>query len=271
LVTREFLVPLLFACLVWWASTGVILALVRVAPRSSYGWSLAALSLLLIASMGGIAAVSGSTDVGAAYISFACGVAVWAWLEFSYLTGYLTGPNKASCPPLTRPLQKFRLAIGTSLYHELAVIGAGASLLVMSWGQPNQVGLWTYCVLWAMRWSAKLNMFLGVRNLNEEWFPDHLRYLGSYLSRRNINLLFPVSITVAALTGGAILHAIAQPGVIDGARVGGCLVFAMLLLGSLEHWFLVLPLNASALWNWAMPAPPRTEAEPKPVRFTAAV
>ena len=45
----------------------------------------------------------------------------------------------------------------------------------------NQVGLWTFVILWAMRQSAKLNVFLGVRNLSEEFLPEHLRYLETSL------------------------------------------------------------------------------------------
>jgi putative photosynthetic complex assembly protein 2 len=264
--------PLLFASVIWWFSTGVILAMVR-APRSSYGWSMAALSVLLIGAMHGMVSVSGNaTDPGAAYFSFACGIVVWAWQEFSYLTGYLTGPNKLPCPARAGQFRRFWLAIGTSLYHELAVVAAGLSLLVLTWGQPNQVGLWTYCVLWIMRWSAKLNMFFGVRNLNEEWFPDHLRYLGSYLTRRNINLLFPVSVTAFTVYGGFMLSELNNPGLPVFDRAGGLLVFGMLALGTLEHWLLLLPVPGSALWNWFMPPadPPSADsARPESDALTA--
>ena len=38
-------------------------------------------------------------------------------------------------------------------------------------------------------------MFLGVPNLTEEFLPEHLHYLKSFLSRKPMNLLFPVSVT----------------------------------------------------------------------------
>jgi putative photosynthetic complex assembly protein 2 len=264
-----FVASLLFAVLVWWFSTGVLLALVR-APRSSYGWSMAALSVLLVGAMHGMVSVAAEADdTGAAYLSFVCGIVVWAWLEFSYLTGYLTGPNRVSCPPGSGQFKRFALAIGTSLYHEFAVIAAGASLWLLTWEQPNRVGFWTFCVLWFMRWSAKLNMFLGVRNLNEEWFPDHLRYLGSYLTRRNINALFPVSVTAGATLCGFLLHALGQPGVTDFERTAGLLVFAMLALGTLEHWMLILPVPGNALWDWAVPGLRERERKGEPVKLTA--
>ena len=50
-----------------------------------------------------------------------------------------------------------------------------------------------------MRESAKLNLFLGVRNLSEEFLPAHLAYLQSYFRRRSMNMLFPFSVTVSTV------------------------------------------------------------------------
>ncbi|HIP79930.1 MAG TPA: DUF3623 family protein [Kiloniellaceae bacterium] len=36
------------------------------------------------------------------------------------------------------------------------------------------------------------------------------------------------------------------------AAAGYTLVGAMVVLGTLEHWLLVLPLQDSALWRWAL-------------------
>ncbi|WP_163591818.1 DUF3623 family protein, partial [Klebsiella pneumoniae] len=58
--------------------------------------------------------------------------------------------------------------------------------------------------LWLMRLSAKLNVFLGVRNLNEQFLPEHLRYMHSYFRQRSSNALFPVSVIgVTALAASA--------------------------------------------------------------------
>ena len=38
-----------------------------------------------------------------------------------------------------------------------------------------------------MRQSAKLNVFLGVRNLNADFLPDHLKYLQTYFVRAPMN------------------------------------------------------------------------------------
>ncbi|MEM9383723.1 MAG: putative photosynthetic complex assembly protein PuhE [Pseudomonadota bacterium] len=245
----ELLLPPLFALLLWWTSTGVLLLLVR-APRRTYVWSMGAMGVLLVAALYGAQWVSHyARSPGDAYLAIVFGVSVWAWHELSYLMGFLTGPRKTACPPGAAPLKRFRLAIGTTLYHELAVIACGLSLVLLTWGQPNRVALWVYLVLWVMRWSAKLNMFLGVRNFNEEWFPEHLHFLVSYLQRRRFNWLFPWSVTISSVIAGMILvRAVGAEDVFT--RSASALVFAMLLLAIVEHWMLMLPLRSAVLWKW---------------------
>ena len=61
------------------------------------------------------------------------------------------------------------------LYHELAIVATALAVVAVTWGGANQVGTWTFLLLWAMRLSAKLNVFLGVPNLTEQFLPEHLR------------------------------------------------------------------------------------------------
>ena len=85
-------------------------------------------------------------------------------------------------------------------------------LVLLTWGAPNQIGVWTFVILWLMRLSAKLNVYLGVPNLTEEFLPDDLAYLKSYFANAPMNLLFPISVTPSTLVT-LLLH---RPG--DGAR-----------------------------------------------------
>jgi hypothetical protein len=107
-------------------------------------------------------------------------------------------------------------------------------------------------ILWVMRQSAKLNLFLGVRNLSEEFLPEHLRYLESFFRKRPMNLLLPISITASTML--AVL--LWQEALADGAGafqvIGHTFLATMLTLAVLEHWFLVLPLPATALWQWSL-------------------
>ena len=127
----------------------------------------------------------------------------------------------------------------------------------------NQVGAWTFYVLWAMRTSAKLNFFLGVLNLGEQFIPPHLTYLGSYLRRRPMNALFPVSVTGGTAGVVVLLQRAAAPELSDATSAGLFFVIAILALAVIEHWVLILPIPFDKLWNWVLalrrPALPKAE------------
>lgn len=242
--------PLLYALFVWWFGTGVVLYLDRL-PGGTYRWSMAVLSALAALALVALVASADEGSTAAAYLAFTCAVVVWGWLELSYLLGLVTGPNKQPCPAGCSLARRFWLALQASLYHELAVLGIGVLMMALLHDAENPVGLWTYTVLWVMRWSAKLNVFLGVPNLNEDWLPEHLRFLGSYMGRKPMNLLFPVSVTAATVVAAGLLGGGASAAV---APAGQLLVGAMLVLAIVEHWCLVLPVQDAALWRWARPA-----------------
>ena len=128
-------------------------------------------------------------------------------------------------------------------------------LLIVSWGQPNKLGVWTFLVLFGMRLSAKLNVFLGVPNLSEEFLPQHLGFLKSYFGRKPMNGLFPVSITLSTLCAAYVFHLAVAPDAGAFAASGYTLLGALIALGTLEHWLLVLPLPDAALWRWALRKP----------------
>lgn len=242
--------PALYALFVWWFSTGLVLYLHGLARRT-FRRTLLTASLLLAGALTGVVISAWDGSAFGAYLGFSCGLLVWGWHELSYFTGLITGPRRLPCPPGCRGRRRFLLALQTSLYHELAVVFTAAALAALTWQAPNQTAVWTFAVLWWMRWSAKLNIFLGVSNLHHDWFPEHLRFLSSYAANRPLNALFPVSVSTA--TVAAVLLAVQAAGASGGAAVGLSLVTALLALAILEHWFLVLPLGDAALWRWAAP------------------
>lgn len=251
----DYLLPVLYSLGIWWFSTGVVLYL-DTQPRQTYRWILLGGTLVLTLAVFGLVVASAQATPVAAYVSFTCGVVVWGVLEMSYFTGLAVGPRKTPCPPVRSEWRRFGLAVMTSLYHELAILATAFLLLLFTADEPNRVGVWTFVVLWLMRWSAKLNLFLGVPNLNEEWLPDHLRYLKTYMPKRAMNLLFPVSVTAATVI---LVLLVLQAMDIQGGGfpvVGLILVATLLGLAILEHWFLVLPLPDEALWAWALPSRP---------------
>ncbi len=249
----DFGIPILFALGLWWFSTGVVLYVDNLPGRTFHWTMLGGAAVLAIATFGFVVS-SATMTVVMNYAAFTCGIVIWGVLEMSYFTGYAIGPRKTPCPQHCSHWQRFGLAIMTSLYHELAIMVTGLFLIIISWDEPNQVGTWTFMVLWLMRWSAKLNLFFGVPNLNENWLPEPLRYLKTYMIKRSMNLLFPFSVTVATVIVVLIILKAMTIQVTDAEAVGFILVATLLALAILEHWFLVLPIPDEALWRWALPA-----------------
>lgn len=242
---------LIFALLVWWFSTGAVLYVVGL-PQRTFGWSMIAASLVLVLAIAGLVATSGDVTVAGAYCAFTCGLLVWAWHEMSFLTGFVTGPRTEACPAGVTGRRRFYYAAQTLLYHELAILATAALLVSVTWGAPNQIGVWTFLVLWVMRLSAKLNVFLGVPNLTEEFLPENLAFLKSYFAKRPMNLLFPVSVTLSTLATAVLVQAAFSADASGFEIAGFTLVASLLALAVLEHWLLVLPIPAVALWSWGL-------------------
>jgi putative photosynthetic complex assembly protein 2 len=247
----RLLAPLLYTLLVWWASTGVILYLNGL-PRRWHPALMGAATVLLGIALCGVAVTAGDTRLTGAYLAFTAAIGVWGWQELGFLLGYVTGPRRESCPAQARGWTRVGHAIMAILWHELALLVLAGLMLWLTWGQPNQVALWTFLALWVMRLSAKLNVFLGVRNLNEQFLPEHLRYLHSYFRQRPSNALFPVTVIAGTLAAAFVWQAALQPGASTFGAAGAGLVATLLSLAVLEHWFMVLPLPSEKLWAWGL-------------------
>ncbi len=261
----RYFCPIAYTLLVWWLSTGLIVYLDGL-PRRTFRWTLLGATVLLGAALYQLRASGADTTVAGAYVSFTAGVLAWGWLEVGFLMGPLTGPWKRPCPPDCRGWQRVGLAIRAILYHELAIIALAGVIAALSWNADNRVGMWTFAVLWIMRVSAKLNVFLGVRNLGESFLPAHLAYMGSFFRRRPMNLAFPLCVTAASAATAWLVQLATADGVSEFDATGITFVATMLALAVLEHWLLVVPLPETALWQWSL----ATHAEPaKPPALTA--
>ena len=249
----DFGFPVLYAVGLWWLSTGVVLYLDNL-PGRTFRWTLLGGTVVLAIAIFALVVSSAFMTQLAVYAAFSCGVVIWGVLEMAYFTGFVSGPRKTPCPPGCSKWKRFGLAILTSLYHELAILGTVLFMVLITWEEPNRIGTWTFVILWLMRWSAKLNLFLGVANLNEDWLPEQLRYLRTYMATRSMNLLFPVSVTSATVIVVLIVLKAMSPGLSGPEVVGLVLLASLLSLAILEHWLLVLPLPDEALWAWALPS-----------------
>ena len=243
--------PVAFAIFIWWFATGIVLLLDGL-PRHTFRWSHLVSTLLALGALAGLQSSAQMNSEAGAYCGFTCALLVWGWHELSFLTGWVTGPRKQPASNGARGWLRFNQAVQAILWHELAILASGVAIAVLTWGAPNRTGLATFVVLWLMRISAKLNIFLGVRNLSLELLPPHLAYLGSYFRQRPINPLFPFAVSAATGATVWLVHTTlaAAPG--TAAATGGLLVATLLALAIVEHWLLVLPVQSTALWRWAM-------------------
>lgn len=241
----------LYATLLWWLSTALILRLDRLSRRT-FRWSLAGTTLLALAALAGLAWSRDADGPAAAYLAFTCGLMVWGWNEVAFLLGYLTGPRLEASPPGSGPGRRFLHAVQAILWHELALLASGAIVLALVWGGSNPTGLWVLVLLWLMRTSAKLNLHLGVPNPGDGLLPDHLRHLASFFARRPMNPLFPLSITVATLALARLVDLAVEAPAGSLEATMWTLLATLTALGLLEHWLMILPVPETALWGWAL-------------------
>lgn len=243
-----------YTVFVWWFSTGAILWLDRRA-ESLRPWTMGGATLLAVISAVALAVSLDRPDATGAIAGFTASLGLWAWYETSFLAGYLTGPRITPCPSGARGWTRFRLAASTLIFHELALFATAAALLAFSWGRPNPIGAATFLILLASRLSAKLNLFLGVPNFSEAFFPDRLRYMTSYLRRSRASGLFPLSLTAGAALAAVEAWGALHPGASPYEALGFSMIFGLTALALVEHAFMVLPVQDTALWRWAMPQP----------------
>jgi len=252
----------LFAVLLWWASTGIVLYLDQ-RPRPTHARSLRGASVVGGLALAGLVATRDLATVGGACLAFTCAVLVWGWHEMSFLTGRVTGPRRQACADGCGGWRHFRHAVEAIIHHELALAATLALVVVLAWDAANWVGAATFALLWTMRLSAKLNLFLGVRNPGAELLPGHLRYLASFFGRRSCNALLPVSIAATALLVAWLAQrALAASTPFEATSWG--LMAALAALALLEHLFLILPWSVARLWGWSGD-PAGTGPAPAPV------
>lgn len=242
--------PIAFAVILWWSSTGLIFYLDSL-PKRTFIWSMAGATGALAA---GLAAMlwlrDEATPIGA-YVSFAAAIAAWGWLEMSFYMGFVTGPRKHRCADGCHGVAHFGHALLANLWHEIAIVFFAALIAGLSWTAANATGLWIFLMLWLMHLSARLNVFLGVRNVSEEFVPAHLDVLKGFLRRRNMNPLFPFSIAV--LSGLTLWLGYNAANTVEGfTHLQLVLAATLAALGLIEHILLMLPLPVERLWTWAL-------------------
>lgn len=249
---------LLFALAMWFLGTAAIVWLDSRA-RDTFRTSLAIAGVVAIASLALVWLYAGEAGPLGAYLGFGAAILIWGWHEMSFLMGEVSGPNRDICPPGAVGVARFKAAAATLIYHELAIAATAIVLFAITWGEPNQSAPHTFLLLFVMRLSAQFNLYLGVPNLSDEVFPEHLAYLKSYFGTARINALFPVSILGGiAFAIHAWLSAQVAP-VGGGAATSAYLVSCLAMLGVVEHLLLVIPVRDAKMFRWAANKTMRTE------------
>ncbi len=251
--------PLLFAAFIWWFSTGAILWLDR-RPRATFGWSFAAATIIAIGALIALVVTAAQETLASAYIAFAAAIAIWGWHEMSFLMGFITGPRRQPLPAGTTGWRRFSLATATIIHHEVALALTAAAIIALTWGQPNQIGAITFLVLWALRLSAKFNLFLGAPYRAEEMLPPHLTHLKSYFRNRRMNALFPLSLAGGTATAWRLGTLAYAPDASVFTLTGFSLILSLTVLGVIEHVFLFIPPPNALLWGWAGSKPAERNA-----------
>ncbi|QWE30051.1 putative photosynthetic complex assembly protein PuhE [Polynucleobacter sp. Adler-ghost] len=240
--------PLIFTVFIWWFSTGLILKVHSLPKRFFKSIFVVSVGVLLLA-FWGLSISSQQATIAGAYCSFTCAIIIWGWQELAFLLGYITGSRRSECPNGLSPMTRAWYAFQTINYHELALLSLGMILFFINLDSVNQTGFWTFVILWGMRQSTKINIFLGVLNFNESFLPQHLQYLVTYFRRRAMNFLMPFSVLVSVM----ILIPIWSSAGLDSSpfdRASYALLGTLLALGLLEHLFLILPFPSELLWKW---------------------
>ena len=240
---------LVVSVVLWWLMTGLALMSVHqsaVVKKMIFAVS----SVLTLIALLGVETNAAAQTSFATLAGFAMALLIWAWLELSYLMGYITGPVKRPAVAAMGAPKRFAKALGTTIYHELLVVGVVGAVCVLGAGQPNPTIQNTLAVLWLMRWSTKLSLFFGVKHFNSEWLPENMRYITSYLSAGR-NSWVSIFSTILAAFCTYILFFWGQMATDPAAALSLFLIAWLAGLAVLEHVFLMMPMGESALWRWA--------------------
>ena len=242
----SFLTPILVVIAVWLIGTGLVLFLQQSIKRVR-GPLIVSLAVVSVLSLAGLYIGGSGTQPWHSYLGFVAAICLWGSIELSYYSGLIGGVHKRACPDDCDTGKRFRLALGASIWHEVSVLFVGGVVMTLLIQAQNSAGLYSFLVLWLMRWSAKLNLFLGVPNFNTDWFPKRLAYAHSYIRRAPVTLFFPVSVALASLVAmQLIITALETPA---QQALMHILPGVLLLLAILEHIFMALPIADSELWN----------------------
>jgi putative photosynthetic complex assembly protein 2 len=244
----DLFLPLLGGLLAWWIGTGLLFVLARASHRGDPSPLLAGATVVALAAGAVTLALRPVDSPAGAALGFAMAVLLWGWHEFAFLSGVVTGPERRPCPPELRGWRRFRFGFRSVRDHELALAATVVVLGAASWGAANASTFLAFSVLWAMRVSAKLNLFAGVPFPNRHLFPPRLRHLAALVPRRRPGGFYLGSVLL--VVAATVVLFMAAAGATDpGVRTAFLLSGTLAALALLEHLAMVIPLRLEGLWG----------------------
>jgi putative photosynthetic complex assembly protein 2 len=246
------------ACFLWWFLTGVILYIVNWADNkglSYHRFVTVGLLPVLIVGLYGFLYTLKESSILSVYLSFISALSIWGWLELAFLTGVITGPDQVMRPTGVNGFKRFWLAWRAVAYSEIMLTLVFFILFILSLGEENLFGFFTFLILYFARLSAKLNLFFGVPKINVEFLPARVVHLASHFKVSGISWFFPIS--VISLIGLVIYwfsyFRISMNIESVSGTIGYSLLLTLTVLAVLEHFFMIITFRDAVLWRWMIP------------------
>lgn len=237
----------------WWAATGLTLAMQRSSLTSVA--SVTITSLFAVVGVALIVQTRNDATVRNARLAFLGSALVWWWCSALFYAGLGIHINENVLVNGEIPPRSFGLAlraIDATLRPDLIGVVALALIGMLLRRKINRIAFLTFAVFFGTLQTAKLNVFMGVKNASVDWLPEHLAGLSQYFGPSQNSLLLPVTIvaiTVCFVGATKKSRTATEPFV----KHGYAMVAFLLALAVLEHVMLGVNL-ALPLWDIFRPS-----------------
>lgn len=264
----QFLIPIATVVLVWWVSTGAVLWLARGLDKQM-NIRLVGMTVLCALGFAGVLIASAQAGIWAVYLGFISAIVIWGWVEFTLLSGMITGSRTEACPPNVSGVERFKFAFRAISHHEYALVVMLGILAFLDSSGGSGMAIKTFALLWIMRLGAKLTIFSGAPELSTNMIPERLAYMKTYFRHDRISFAFWVSLAgcTAFFLGG--IYALNHVQYDAAVQTQVTMLTTLVALAILEHIFMVLPVADSRLWSWAMTQQIPVDGEPKSASLQA--
>ncbi len=247
----KFLIPIAVVILVWWSSTGAVLWFARGLDRQM-NTRLVIMTILCALGFAGVLIASAQSGIWAIYLGFASAILIWGWVEFTLLSGMITGSRTEACPANVSEFERFKMAFRAIAHHEYALVIMLGILAILDSSGGSGMAIKTFALLWIMRLGAKLTIFSGAPELSTSMIPERLAYMKTYFRHDRISIAFWLSLSVCCMFFASGIYALQHVQYDAAVQTQVTMLSTLVALAILEHIFMVLPVADSKLWSWAM-------------------